>query len=166
MAEKTYRFRLMIHDEIAYESVIEKSNPQEALEWGFYYMPNTWYKRKGRDRCAPIHAEICIQTDDGRLKNWSFYDNDYLVDASRIPGFDADDLRHLLAGQQLIWVSDDAPGMLFKSYHDAQGYFRNTGGSARVKHIWVDGWYGEQWSWEAKGVKGYELSNKWRARTP
>ena len=125
MTEKTYKYRLMVGGKIAYESTIERPNAKEALSWGFYWLPNHWIQREPH-HVARIHAEICIVHDDHQTP-WKTYDSNLLEDASDIRDFGKEDLRHLLAGQDLVWkvvddLCEDASGRLFRSCHDAEMY--------------------------------------------
>lgn len=158
MAEKEYTIRLMVHGDEVYRTTIEAVSPQSALNWGFYWLPNHWIHR---DRCAGIHAEVARPIGDGRISPWKGYDCDVLEDASHIRGFDDDDLQSLLRGQDLVWRLVDRDGkpvngMLFKRHHDAECFDREHNLFAWTEHIWVDGWYDEEWTWRDVPPKGYE----------
>ena len=162
MEDRTYRYRLMVDDMVVYESTIEDVNPKHALSWGFYWMPNNWIQRE-RHRCARVHAAIRVDREDKLYGGWKHYDNPYLEDASRIRNFGDADVKHVLAGQDLVWQLVDRDGELienrvFRSYEDAEEYTRDKQLSldAYIVHTWVDGWYAEAYTWKTTKVKGYE----------
>ncbi len=157
MTEQTYEFALDVFGEVRYSSKIQDTNPQHALSWGFYWLPDQWIRQ---ERGGGICAKIRIVHEDGTVSPWKYYGHPTLDDATYINPFTDEDLEHLLAGQDLVWkIIDRTNGnaigeRIFNRRKAAVAYIecagRHNSFNAYPKHIWVDGWYDERYSWEPK----------------
>ena len=159
MTERSYAYRLVVFGKTVYESTIEdKTSPKDALNWGLYWMPGDW---TAGDRGEVVHAEVSVLRD-GRPTTWKSYWTDYTREASHIHHWTKEDVRCLISGQDLVWQIVDrdlAPvcDRLFSSKSYAEDYMYHTLNRFDfVRHVWVDGWYDEQYSWKREEVKGYE----------
>lgn len=162
MTEKTYRYRLVIKDRIAYESTIDAESHQKALSWGFYWIAGDWSKC---DYHEPVHVEIKMDNSK-QMRSWSCYHTRIMDDMSHFKSITNEDVRHLVAGQDLVWrivdkMGYDMTGRIFRDYKSAIDYsgLMHKSGILDVytRPVWVDGWYDEQDSWKATSVKGYKL---------
>lgn len=159
MAEHVYAYRLVVFGRTVYEGRIERANPKDALNWGLYWMPGDWTAGDGD---APVHAETAVMKEDGTRTSWRPYWTNYTREASYISRWDDEDVKCLLAGQDLVWQIVDRDLVptcrrLFSSKRYAEDYMYHT--MNRFDHVipvWVDGWYDEQYSWKREEVKGYE----------
>ena len=154
---KDYRVKLIVHGNIVWTSDVEKyNNPKEAATWQLYWMPSNWVQRPGK-----IHAEVSLIEEDGREKTHNIYTTDYLDDVANITDFTEDDLKCMVAGQDIVWqlIQEDGflvHGRIFCTREAAESYRRkNSLFNCGIAHTWVDGWYDEQDSWDRKEVKGY-----------
>ena len=160
MIEREYAYRLVVKGKTVYEDKIARQNPREALSWGFYWMPGDW---TAGDEDIDVHAEIAIVRNNGDLAPWKSYWTNYTRDVSYIRHWTDEDVRCLIAGQTLIWKIVNKEGLiacdrLFRSYKDADRYMSDNGlwMNCYAVHVWVDGWYAEEYSWKGQPVKGYE----------
>lgn len=164
MTERDYEIKLIIFGKTVYEGKIEgKTNPSDALNWGLYWMPGGWVQG---DQGAPVHAMTSVLRD-GKPTTWKSYWTNYTREASHIAHWTNHDVQCLVAGQDLVWYILDRDGKLaidriFSSKRYAEDYMFNElkRFDCGVRHIWVDGWYDEQYSWKRKEVKGYENIRK------
>lgn len=160
MTERRYAFRLVIHGDIVYENTIEQESAMCALEWGLYWMPGGWFQTS---RGEPVCAEIRVIRDDGQYGSWRTFTSTYLRRAASISRFTDEDLKCLVAGQTLVWQifnGDGTPvhGKIFDSRGSAVDFMRDEDiwSKCYVDHVWVDGWFDEQYSWKRTEVKGYK----------